>query len=213
MSIVAFKKKSVIQYGTHISGRNPGGAWISRGPGKKLVHVNNSGFSINGPYRNKGAVGTNMRFSKTKTLFRGPYAVGWGGQGGRYYNVPLLVVNEAIVVPGTQQLYVKPSVLSNSGMIRTKYRWLTGQYPNYWVKNIYTNTMSDKASQGVYISTKASANSCRIEERKQFIGNQNTMTESEYNTHLAHRCADPLPFQKHIPVPMGGTCVGSATCI
>ena len=36
MSIVAFKKKSVVQHGTHVSGRSPGGAWIPRGPGKKL---------------------------------------------------------------------------------------------------------------------------------------------------------------------------------
>ena len=213
MSIVAFKKKSVIQYGTHISGRNPGGAWIPRGPGKKLVHVNNSGFSINGPYRNKGPVGTNMRFSKTKTLFRGPYAVGWGGNHGRYYHVPLFVVNEAVVVPGTQQLYVKPSVLSTSGLIRTKYKWINGQFPNYWVKNIYTNTMSDNVSQELYIGTKASANSCKINQRKQFIGNQNTLLESEYNNYLTQRCADPLPQQKHVPQAMGIACATSGGCV
>lgn len=213
MSIVAFKKKSVVQYGTHVSGRSPGGAWISRGPGKKLVHVNNSGFSINGPYRNKGAVGSNMRFSKTKTLFRGRYAVGWGGRGGTYYDVPLLVVNEAVVVPGTQQLYVKPSVLSTYGMIQTKYKWLHGQYPNYWVKNIYTNVMSDNASQELYIRTKSAANACKLTQHKEFVGNQNIPLESEYALRLTQRCADPLPYQEHIPVPIMGTCVGSGTCV
>lgn len=212
MSIVAFKKKSVIQYGTHISGKNPGGAWISRGPGKKLVHVNNSGFSINGSYRNKGAVGTTMQFSKTKTIFRGPYAVGWGGNKGRYYHEPLFVVNEAVIVPGTQQDYVKPSVLSTYGMLQTKYKWMKGQYPNYWVKNIYTNTMSDNVSQGLFIGTKSSANSCRLENRKQFVGNQNTLSESEYNNYLTQRCADPLFYQKHIPEPVQSNCVGSSTC-
>lgn len=203
MSIVAFKKKSVIQYGTHISGRNPGGAWISRGPGKKYVYINNSGFSINGPYRNKGAVGSNMRFSKTKTPFRGPYAM---GHGSKRYTPPLLVVNESIVVPGTQQLYVKPSVLSTYGMIQTKYKWIHGQYPNYWVKNIYTNTMSDNASQELYIRTKSAANTCK--KTQDFIP-----LESEHILRLTNRCADPLPYQKHIPEPMGGVCVGGGTCL
>ena len=206
MSIVAFKKKSVVQHGTHVSGRSPGGAWIPRGPGKKLVHVNNSGFSINGPYRNKGAVGSNMRFSKTKTLFRGAYAVGWGGLGGQYYDVPLLVVNEAIVVPGTQQLYVKPSVLSTYGMIQTKYKWIQGQYPNYWVKNIYTNAMSDNASQELYIRKKSSTNTCKLEDK------QNTRLESEYVLRLTQRCTNPLPYQKHVPEPTKGTCVGTGIC-
>ena len=175
--------------------------------------MNNSGFSINGSYRNKGAVGTTMQFSKTKTLFRGPYAVGWGGCKGTYYNVPLFVVNEAVVVPVTQQLYVKPSVLSTNGMLATKYKWIKGQYPNYWVKNIYTNTMSDNASQNVYIATKASANSCNNDPLKQFVGNQAIITESEYNNYLTHRCAAPLPSQKHIPEPTWSAWVGSGTCV
>jgi len=212
MSIVAFKKKSVIQHGTHISGRNPGGLWISRGPGKHGVYANNSGFSINGPYRNKGLVGTTMQFSKTKTLFRGPYAVGWGGLRGRYYHVPLMAVNEAIIVPGTQQRYVKPSVLSTYGLLQTKYKWINGQFPNYWVKNIYTNTMSDNASQELYIRNKASASSCQV-INKPFIGNQNIKTESEYIVRLTHRCADPLPHQIHKPEPFRTACVGGGGCV
>ena len=32
MSIVAFKKKSVIQYGSKRSGKPPGGYWLPQGP-------------------------------------------------------------------------------------------------------------------------------------------------------------------------------------
>lgn len=201
MSIVAFKKKSVIQYGTHVSGRKPGGTWISRGPhgNQQLAFENDNGFSINGTHRNKGAVGTPMAFSKTKTLFRGPYAVGWGGCCNSYYNKPLFVVNQAVVVPGTQYKYVKPSVLSSRGMIETKYKWLNGKFPNYWVKNVYPNgPLKDNVSQGVYIYDKSSANMCTV---KPFIGNQGTITESQYALRLTHRCADPLPYQKHVPTP------------
>ena len=195
MSIVAFKKKSVVQYGTHVSGKSPGGTWIKRGPGLSLPRTNENGFSINGTHRNRGAVGTSMAFSKSKTIFRGIHAVGWGGRGNTYYNVPLFNVNEAIIVPGTQYKYVKPSVLSNGGMLRTKYRWAyNGQFPNYWVKNIYTGPLVDNASQSVYISSVASANLCKI-----YTKDQGSFDESQYIERLTHRCADPFPYQKHIP--------------
>lgn len=196
MSIVAFKKKSVVQYGTHVSGKSPGGAWIQRGPGGSIAGINDNGFSINGSHRNKGAVGTSMAFSKSKTLFRGRYAIGWGGRGNRYYDVPLFNVNEAIVVPGTQYKYVKPSVLSNRGMLRTKYKWAyNGQFPSYWVKNIYTEPLVYNASQGVYINSKTSANLCKIDTKM----DQGSFNESQYIQRLTRRCADPYIYQRHIP--------------
>jgi len=196
MSIVAFKKKSVVQYGTHISGKSPGGTWISRGPGGFPPETNNNGFSINGSHRNKGAVGTSMAFSKSKTLFRGRYAIGWGGRGNTYYDVPLFNVNDAIIVPGTQYKYVKQSVLSTRGMLRTKYKWAyNGQFPNYWVKNIYTEPLVYNASQGVYINSKTSANMCKRDTKT----DQGYFNESQYTQRLTRRCADPLPYQRHIP--------------
>ena len=73
--------------------------------------------------------------------------------------------------------------------------------------------MSDNVSQELYIGTKASANSCKINQRKQFIGNQNTLLESEYNNYLTQRCADPLPQQKHVPQAMGIACATSGGCV
>jgi hypothetical protein len=110
-------------------------------------------------------------------------------------------------------IYVAGHIPGRNGMIQTKYKWLHGQYPNYWVKNIYTNVMSDNASQELYIRTKSAANACKMTQQKEFIGNQNIPLESEYALRLTQRCADPLPYQQHIPVPMMGTCVGSGTCV
>ena len=190
MSIVAFKRKSVVQYGSHISGKSPGGTWIPRGPGLVTTNTNDNGFSINGSYRNKGAVGTSSAFSRSKTLFRGRYAVGWGGRGNQYYDVPLFNVNKAVIVPGTQYKYVKPSVLTNKGMLSTKYRWITGQFPNYWVKNVYTGSLTDNVSQDVYIYNKSSANLCEdsiVEDTSQYI------------QRIPQGCVNPQPYQQHIP--------------
>jgi hypothetical protein len=198
MSIVAMKRKSVIQYGTHISARKPGGVWIFRGPHGKgqVVAENDNGFSINGTHRNKGAVGTPMAFSKTKTLFRGPYPRGWGGLRNTYYDVPLCVVNQALSVPGTQYKYVKPSVLSTRGMLHTRYKWAyNGSYPNYWVKNVYTGDLVDNASQGVYLYNKTSSNSCTRQLENQI----NPISEEDYMRFLTKRCTNPLPHQKHLP--------------
>ena len=47
-------------------------------------------------------------------------------------------------------------------MLEKKYKWIkNGQYPNNWVQPVYPNgTMSDNASQLLYIQTKAAANIC-----------------------------------------------------
>jgi hypothetical protein len=83
MSIVAFKKKSVIQYGSNRSGKPPGGFWLPQGPfglntttnsymlEQNSQHYGPVGFSINGGYRNKGRIGSESKFSKNGTPFRG----------------------------------------------------------------------------------------------------------------------------------------------
>lgn len=174
MSIVAFKRKSVIRYGANVSGKPPGGHWLPQGPfgspqtfnsvmlKQAIEYVGPEGFSINGPHRNVGRVGQDMKFSKNGTPFRGVYAIGWGGTGGRYpYSQPVLNAGPAkIDVLGNQEKYVKQSVLSTYGMLRQKYRWAySGQYPNYWVQPNYgTSNLSDNTSQGLYIHTKSAAN-------------------------------------------------------
>ena len=188
MSLVAFKKKSVINYGSKRSGTAPGGYWLSQGPfGHAAIDATKSlgpaGFSINGGHRNVGGVGRDMKMSKSGTPYRGMYPVGWGGTFGKYPSATLVgnvsaqstgavpnahskqpavepVLNARIVdTMGTQYLYIKPSVLSTDGMLAKKYRWAyNGQYPNYWVQPNYTGDQVDTGSQGLYIQNKASAN-------------------------------------------------------
>lgn len=170
MSIVAFKKKSVIQYGSNRSGKPPGGYWLSQGPfGPNNVteSLSNStygpkGFSINGGRRNVGYIGKSYQMSKSGTPYRGLHPCwGSGGSCGTYKkSLPLFNVNEVIVL-GDQYQYIKPSVLSTRGMLRKKYKWAyNGQYPNNWVQPNYTGNQVDSASQGVYIQTIAAANDC-----------------------------------------------------
>ena len=143
------------------------------------------GFSINGGHRNVGGVGREMKMSKSGTPYRGTHPIGFGGTYGKYPSATLVgnttdniqstgvipnahskqsavspVLNSRIVdTMGSQYLYVKPSVLSNYGMLAKKYRWArNGQYPNYWVQPNYTGNQTDTASQMMYIQNKSSAN-------------------------------------------------------
>ena len=170
MSLVAFKKKSVIQYGSKRSGKPPGGYWLPQGPfGKSTLslkqaidHPGPVGFSLNGPHRNIGYVGKESKFSKNGTPFRGVHPYGNGGHFGRYARPePVYNINEVIVL-GDQWLYVKPTVLTTKGMLEKKYRWAyNGQYPNNWVQPVNDGTMqSDTKSQGNYIHNLAAANMC-----------------------------------------------------
>jgi hypothetical protein len=92
MSLTAFKRKSVINYGSKRSGTAPGGVWLPQGPfghstnGLQLSIANPGpvGFSINGGRRNIGGVGREMKMSKSGTPYRGTEAIGFGGTYGSY---------------------------------------------------------------------------------------------------------------------------------
>ena len=154
MSLTAFKRKSVINYGSKRSGIAPGGVWLPRGPfghattalKQAIQTYGATGFSINGGHRNVGGVGRDMKMSKSGTPYRGTQAIGWGGTYGKYpsailvgnsklqttgavanSNAPAVqpLLNSRIVdTMGTQYLYVKPSVLSTKGMLETRYKWI-----------------------------------------------------------------------------------------
>jgi hypothetical protein len=189
MSLTAFKRKSVIQYGSKRSGISPGGVWLPQGPfgaaktALKIAIENDGpvGFSINGGHRNIGGVGREMKMSKSGTPYRGTQPIGWGGTYGTYPTGELVGPYGGVISPnqspvvqpllnarvvdtlGTQYRYIKPSVLSTKGMLRKKYRWAyTGQYPNYWVQPNYTGNQTDSKSQWLYIQNKAAANVCNL---------------------------------------------------
>jgi len=179
MSIQTFKKKGVITgHGTKISGKAPGGIWLSQGPfgSGKNVCVSSAGyegFSLNGGTRNVGYIGKNSLFSKNGTPYHGQFPIGCGGTNGRY-PASQSVLNFPQVrgdTQGKQFEFIKPSVLSTRGMLRQKYRYLyTGQYPNYWVQPVYgNNNLSDNASQWLYIQNKSAANICVNDTNKPLV--------------------------------------------
>jgi len=182
MSLTAFKKKSVIQYGSKRSGKPPGGVWLPRGPfgnnltslEKSLNYLNNSGFSLNGGHRNVGYIGKSSAFSKNGTPFRGTQPCGTGGLLGNYATPqPTFNVNRVYTL-GDQYLYIKPSVLSTAGMLETRFKWKNnGQYPQYWVQPNYTGNQVDTNSQGMYIHDKTTANMCVLDvnNTQTYVGN------------------------------------------
>jgi len=143
MSLATFKKKSVIIYGTNISGKGP------------------EGFSLNGKYRNIGRVGKESLMSSTGTRFNGQYPYGHGGNYGAYNQDKIVYnVNSSSAV-GSQTNTVYPTVLSTYGMLQKRNRCLyNGTYPCRVVKNIFTGNLTDNKSQGVYIRNIESANLC-----------------------------------------------------
>lgn len=179
MSLATFKKKTINNYSsaTKISGKPPGGIFLPQGPfgnstdflSIAMDNPSPEGFSLNGTRRNVGYIGKTYKFSKNGTPFRGIYPMGSGSQlgskrGALEYAIPtqpVYNVNEVIVL-GDQYKYVKPSVLSNYGMLRKKYRWAyNGQYPNYWVQPNYgQTTQSDTKSQGNYLHDLSVSNMC-----------------------------------------------------
>ena len=191
MSLTAFKRKSVIQYGSKRSGSAPGGVWLPQGPfGHATLALQEAlqtygpvGFSINGGHRNVGYVGKTYGMSKSGTPYRGTQPIGFGGTYGKYPSatlvgpyggaVPNAGSEQGVVQPllnssevntlGTQYIYVKPSVLSTKGMLEKRYKWINnGQYPNYWVQPNYTGNQTDSASQGLYVQNLAAANTCNL---------------------------------------------------
>ena len=182
MSIQTLKKKAVINNISKRSGKSPGGVWITQGPfGRNNINSASPspsivGFSINGGTRNVGYIGKSSAFSKQGTPFTGQFAKGYGGCSGNYSN-PQSVMNSPIIrcyTQGSQAEYIKPSVLSSKGMIKKRYKWINGQYPNYWVQPQSSNdNMANNSSQLVYIQKKAVENDCVIDTNKPeiYIGN------------------------------------------
>jgi hypothetical protein len=171
MSLTAFKKKSIINYGSNRSGKPPGGIFLPQGPfGKdntmlKLALQNPAvnGFSINGGHRNIGYVAKSSVFSSNFTPYKGAYAKGNGGCCGNYYNINHIIPSRVVDTLGNQFAYIKPSVLSNYGMLDKKYRWIYyGVYPNNIVSptGVGNNNLSDNTSQGIYIQNIASSSNC-----------------------------------------------------
>ena len=163
MSLATFKKKSGATHGSNISGKRPGGTWLNRGlfvnSNVSAGHLGKSGFSLNGGATQHGYVGKTYAFSRQGTPYKGIHAVGHGGYCGTYNTVSPVFLSGNIATRGTQYKYIKPSVLSEQGMLHTKYRWIRRPYPYATVQPVYgSGNLSLNASQGMYIESLTSKN-------------------------------------------------------
>ncbi len=146
MSIATLKRKT-------IRGGNPRADPIS-GIGAK-------GFSLNGGYRNIGAVGQfRMVSNVTRTPFRGTQPMGHGGFNGEYYKVPS---NSGSCCTNDDAI-IKHSSLTTAGLIDEKYKWTKSQYPRYWVKDD-DNANRETKTQGQLTAAKTwAAGACNFEK-------------------------------------------------
>ena len=196
----------------------------------QIVNENNNGFSINGGHRNIGRIGKTWLNSKVFTPYQGEYAKGYGGCCGHYYQgqtvYPILEVNTR----GTEYKYIKPSVLSNRGMLELKYQCIwNGQYPTNIVSPEGNNNLLN-TTDGVYTHTKASANMCVTGTRGNTVSLDTTSVPyqsfrrcksncnntnhkktlyapydlSTYTTIIQQKCANPTLLQQPIPGPKNG---------
>lgn len=227
------KKKITNNYmGVSISGRSPGGIWVTQGPflnnATHVINANINGFSLNGGHRNMGRVGKTWLFSKNFTPYRGAYAKGNGGSWGRYYQKEQVFPIREVNTQGNEYLYIKPSSLSTKGMLDKKYNYIwNGQYP-YTVVSPQGNNNLLNDTIGMYIHDQTSANMCvtganpvsSITDDALDIydgfgkckSKCNTSVKtlytpyaaSQYTTIVQKKCLDPLLWQKPIPGSKNG---------
>jgi hypothetical protein len=233
MSLQTMKNKITNNYmGVSISGRAPGGIWVTQGPfrnnAKSVINTNNNGFSLNGGHRNIGRVGQTWLFSKNFTPYRGAYARGNGGCCGTYYQREQVFPSREVDTRGNQYLYIKPSSLSTKGMLEKKYNYIwNGQYPCNIVSPEGNNNLLN-ATIGVYIHDQTSANMCvtgtnpistttndAINIYDGFGKCKSKCSESvktlyapyaasQYTTIVQKKCANPALWQRPIPGPKNG---------
>jgi hypothetical protein len=154
------------------------------------------GFSLNGGYRNVGAVGQFKLMSNvTRTPYKGSVAKGNGGKLGKYYttenqggglNSGSCCTNDNTVI--------KKSSINTAGMIDTKYKWMKGTYPNFWVQED-DNSYRVHRDQQTYIEnlTKQVGSSVFI------------------NVQSNGKCGTTVP-QNNDPPGMSGNCTGGVAC-
>jgi len=158
MSITAFKRKSVINYGSKRSGIGPGGVWLPQGPfghskrGLQLAIDNpgSVGFSINGGHRNVGGVGRDMKMSKSVTPYRGTEPIGYGGNSGNYPSAVLIgstssnIQSTGAISNSNKNAVVQP--LLNSRIVDT----MGTQYKYIKPSVLSTHGMLDKKYRWAY---------------------------------------------------------------
>jgi hypothetical protein len=159
MSLTAFKRKSVINYGSKRSGSAPGGIWLPQGPfghatqalQEAMQTYGAAGFSLNGGHRNIGGVGRDMKMSKSGTPYRGTQPIGWGGTYGKYPSATLIGTTAngiqstgSVANAGSKQVVVQPVL--NSQVVNT----MGTQYMYIKPSTLSTKGMLEKKYRWAY---------------------------------------------------------------
>jgi len=155
------------------------------------------GFSLNGGYRNIGAVGQFRLISNTtRTPYKGTEAMGNGGKLGKYYTTsnPGGGLKSGSCCTNDNKI-IKKSSLNTNGMINTKYKWLHGTYPNFWVQEDDTMSRSGTRDQSTYIKNLTNQVGAIVFTNVQSSGN----------------CGTTLPLDND-PPGMSGNCKGGVAC-
>jgi hypothetical protein len=141
MSIATLKKKVKSQY------RNSS--------------VNQPQFSLNGTLRNQGYVGqTSLSRHLIGTPMKGNVIKGHGGCCGTYLVKPVIPPSSTRTLNNSS--IVKSSVMTNSGMINTQYRWIRRPQPYATVKPDNNNNLNTQQQyiDNVKNSTLSLVDSC-----------------------------------------------------
>ncbi len=124
MSIATLKKKTAAKYNNNSVGENV--------------------FSLNGTHRNQGYVGqTSLSRNTNRSLVRNGGLRNHGGCCGTF-NIGQPVFTGINTTEDSS--VVKNSVLSNNGMIQTKYRWIRRSYPFASVKNDSNRSVNNQSN-------------------------------------------------------------------
>ena len=161
------------------------------------------GFSLNGGYRNVGAVGQfRMISNNTRTPFRGTEPMGNGGHLGKYYDK---VTNSGSCCTNDNEI-IKKSSLNTAGMIDTKYKWTKGTYPNYWVQDD-DNNYNITGDQGTYVADLTQRCGSSVFTNVQNNGNCGTTLDSPESTFIYNcngnrgACSYHIGGKKYIRMP------------
>lgn len=147
MSLQAMKRKHLAK--VNLSAKAPGGIWLGAPAQQFSATPGPVGFSINGGIRPNSYVGKTYAMSQSGTPFIGQFAVGHGGNRGRYVQTfPLMNMTLAkAAVEGGQFMFIKNSVVGQRGMLAQRYACC-----NDVVKPIYPNdNLSANSSAQAYL--------------------------------------------------------------
>lgn len=165
-----------------------------------------NGFSLNSGHRNHGSIGQfRMISNTTRTPYKGTDAIGFGGRLGTYYKTTNKGggLNSGSCCTNDNDI-IKKSSINTRGMIATKYKWMKGTYPNFWVQEDDTDSRSGTRDQSTYIDNLTKKYGSCVFINIQSSGNCATNTDNDqyiYSCNGNNACSYYIGTRKFIRMP------------